>query len=120
MSETDGCDGALWDIVIKETKEEILKELSTTVYNFKDKNIKPDNLGFKYNILTIKGEDAEFVRAYIGDVEHFIKNQAKAGWSGLMVKDGIVPKKIVKEMFHVVLLNSDFSEKYVRSILRQV
>ena len=27
MSETDGCDGALWGIVVKETKEEVVKEV---------------------------------------------------------------------------------------------
>ena len=25
MSEADGCDGALWGIVVKETKEEVLR-----------------------------------------------------------------------------------------------
>ena len=50
MSEADGCDGALWGIVVKETKEEVIKEVSTTIYNFNDKFIKPGDLGFKYKI----------------------------------------------------------------------
>jgi hypothetical protein len=120
MSEADGCDGALWDVVVKEDKEEIVKELATTIYNFKDRDIKPGDLGFKYSILTIKNKDAEFIQAYIGDVTQYIQNQAKAGWSGLMVKNGVVPKKTIKEMFKVILNNSDFNNRYVRSILAQV
>lgn len=120
MSEADGCDGALWDIVIKETKEEILKEVATTIYNFKDKKIEPSDLGFKYSILTVKDNNAEFVQAYIGDVNFFIQNQARAGWSGLMVKNGVVPKKTIKEMIKVVLSNFDIENKDVRLILAQV
>ena len=120
MSEADGCDGALWGIVVKETKEEVVKEVATTIYNFKDKNIKPGDLGFKYSILTLKETNAEYVQAYIGDVGSFITNQARAGWSGLMVKNGIVPKKTVKQMFKTVLTNSNFEDKFVRSILAQV
>jgi len=69
MSEADGCDGALWGIVVKETKEEVVKEVATTIYNFKDKSIEPGDFGFKYSILTMKEKDAEYVQAYIGDVE---------------------------------------------------
>ena len=120
MSETDGCDGALWGIVVKETKEEVVKEVATTIYNFKDKSIEPGELGFKYSILTIKDNNAEYVQAYIGDVGYYIQNQARAGWSGLMVKIGAVPKKTMKQMIKVMLYNSQFSDKYVRSILAQV
>ena len=120
MSEADGCDGALWGIVVKETKEEVVKEVATTIYNFKDKSIEPGDLGFKYNILTMREKDAEYVQAYIGDVNYYIQNQARAGWSGLMVKSGVVPKKTIKEMFKVVLRNSNFEDKFVRTILAQV
>ena len=120
MSEADGCDGAIWDIVIKETEKETLKEVATTIYNFKDNRIKPDDLGYKYSILTIKENNAEFLQAYIGDVDFFIQNQAKAGWSGLMVKNGAVPKRTLKEMFKVVLKNFEIGNKNVRSILAQV
>ena len=120
MSEADGCDGALWGIVVKETKEEVIKEVATTIYNFNEKSVKPGDLGFKYSILTLKETNAEYVQAYIGDVGSFITNQARAGWSGLMVKNGIVPKKTVKQMFKTVLTNSNFEDKFVRSILAQV
>lgn len=120
MSEADGCDGALWDIVTKETKEEVVKEVATTIYNFKDKTVEPGDLGYKYSILTVKDNNAEFVQAYVGDVNFFIQNQARAGWSGLMVKNGVVPRKTIKEMFKVVLKNCQIENKDVRLILSQV
>lgn len=123
MSESDeynGHDGVLWDVYIKETKKTISKELETMVYNFNDRDVKPGDLGYKYNILTVKNKQAEFTSAYIGDVESFVVNQARAGWSGLMVKIGVVPKTTIKKMFKVILNNSKFDNKQVRLILAQV
>jgi len=115
----NNCDGALWHI----DKSETSIDVDSTLYKYQDKNIEPDELGYKYHILTYKGEDknsAEVMSAYIGDVRHFIDNHAKAGYNGVMVKHKSIPKKTIKEMFGVVLSNWQFSKKTINTIVKQV
>lgn len=124
-TETDGCDGAFWQIVKTTTENQILSEVVTTAYKYQqDKKIKPsENHGFfKYDILMIQEESkkVEVISAYIGDVEYFINNQASNGYVGLLVKKGVVPKRSVKKMFNSVLHNLNFSQKSIKSILTQV
>ena len=115
----ENCDGALWHIERKQDSTEV----DSTIYKYEDRNIKPDELGYKFHILTYKEGDEdsiEVMSAYIGDVRHFIDNYSKAGYNGLMVKNKAVPKKDIKEMFKRVLSNWEFSPSKINTIIRQV
>lgn len=120
----DGCDGAFWQIIKTETKEEIRSEVATTIYRFDKSKIKPsEHHGFyKYYILMIQEEpkEADVFSAYLGDVDYFINNQAKSGRVGLLVKKGAIPKRTVKKMFNLILNNMEFSKKNIKSILTKV
>lgn len=118
----DGCDGALWYVEVKQEQNEIRHEVDSTIYNYKDRCVEPDDLGFKYHILTYKEDrtEAEVMRAYIGDVAFFINNHARAGYNGLMVKNKSIPKKDIKEMFKKILTNWEFSDKIIRNVIKQV
>ena len=122
--EINEVDGALWGLTI--TPDGAYVECETTVYTFQDR-ITPINeeIGsYKYNVLTFKpneaAETAEFMKAYIGDVKRFIDNHAKAGYNGLMVKEGCIPKKTIKEMIRAACRNFDIPAKTLKPILAQV
>ena len=117
----DGCDGALWHVIHDESGENI--KIDSTLYRYEDKSLQPDELGFKYHVLTFKEEDhtsAEVLTAYIGDVRHFIDNHGKAGYNGVMVKFKSIPKKTIKQMFLAVLANWKFPDKTIRAVLKGV
>jgi hypothetical protein len=119
----DEADGALWGL----TENDGQFEVETTVYKFTDKKTPYANeeLGMhKYHILTFKHtgdpDSVEFMKACIGDVKYFIDNHAKAGYNGVMVKDGCVPKKTVKDIIRVMFKNWQLPDKTLKSILSQV
>ena len=117
----DGCDGALW--YVKSNGQDGNLEIDSTVYRYQDKNIEPEELGYKYHILTFREQDEssiEVMSAYIGDVRHFIDNNGKAGYNGVMVKHKSIPKKTIKQMFLTVLSNWDFSPKTIRTVIKEV
>jgi len=120
--EIDEVDGALWGLV--ESQDGI--ECETTVYKFTDKHTPMnEEIGsYKYHILTFKPMEAantiEFMKAHVGDVRRFIDNHAKAGYNGLMVKDGCVPKKTIKDLIRVTSKNFEIPDRYLKPILAQV
>jgi hypothetical protein len=120
--EMDEVDGALWGLV--ESQYGI--ECETTVYKFTDKHTPMnEEIGsYKYHILTFKPMEAantiEFMKAHVGDVRRFIDNHAKAGYNGLMVKDGCVPKKTIKDLIKVTSKNFEIPDRYLKPILAQV
>ena len=118
----ENCDGALWSIDEYEEEKETIKEINSTVFRYEESKAEPDDLGFKYHILTFKKESntIEIVSAYIGDVKYFIDNQAKAGYNGMMVKSKATPKKTIKKIFERVLSNFKFPESQIKSALKQV
>jgi hypothetical protein len=116
-NEIDQVDGALWGLTI----ENDMIECETTVYKFADKETPMnEEIGsHKYHVLTFKPTDlstVEFMKAHIGDVRRFIDNHARAGYNGLMVKDGCVPKKTIKVTFR----NFQLPNKSLKPILSQV
>jgi len=119
--EIDEVDGALWGLTID--GDQIACE--TTVYKFNDV-FTPMNeeIGSnKSHVLTFKPDDlntVEFMKAHIGDVRRFIDNYAKSGYNGLMVKDGCIPKKTVKELIRVTFKNFELPRKSLNPILAQV
>lgn len=120
-NEIDQVDGALWGLTI----ENDMIECETTVYKFADKEtpINEDISSHKYHVLTFKPTDlstVEFMKAHIGDVRRFIDNHARAGYNGLMVKDGCVPKKTIKELIKVTFRNFQLPNKSLKPILSQV
>ncbi len=120
--EIDEVDGALWGLI--ESQYGI--ECETTVYKFTDKHtpMNEDIGSYKYHILTFKPMEAantiEFMKAHVGDVRRFIDNHAKAGYNGLMVKDGCVPKKTIKDLIRVTSKNFEIPDRYLKPILAQV
>jgi hypothetical protein len=120
--EINEVDGALWGLTFNGD----MVECETTVYKFADKRtpINEDLGSYKYHVLTFKPMEAantiEFMKAHIGDVRRFIDNHAKSGYNGLMVKDGCVPKKTVKDLIRVTSKNFNIPEKNIRPILAQV
>lgn len=121
-NELENCDGALWAVSKKTEDDEEITELETMVYKYQDKNLEPGDLGFKYHVLTFKQDKsiAEVMAAYIGDVKYFIDNQAKAGYNGMMVKDKVIPKKDIKQMFKQILGNWEFPTKTINAVVKQV
>ena len=119
--EINEVDGALWGLTI----ENDMIECETTVYKFADKEtpINEDIGSHKYHVLTFKPTDlstVEFMKAHIGDVRRFIDNHARAGYNGLMVKDGCVPKKTIKDLIKVTFKNFELPQKSLKLILSQV
>jgi hypothetical protein len=119
--EMNEVDGALWGLTI----ENDMIECETTVYKFADKEtpINEELGSYKYHVLTFKPTDlntVEFMKAHIGDVRRFIDNHAKAGYNGLMVKDGCVPKKTIKDLIRVTFKNFELPQKSLKLILSQV
>lgn len=119
----ENCDGALWHVDVIQDKDEIRHEVDSTIYKYVDRNLTPDDLGFKYHILTYKGDDtdsAEVMCAYIGDVSHFIANYAKAGYNGMMVKHKAIPTRDIKTMFAKILSNWEFPKRKINALIKQV
>jgi hypothetical protein len=120
--EIDEVDGALWGLI--ESQYGI--ECETTVYKFTDKHtpMNEDIGSYKYHILTFKPMEAantiEFMKAHVGDVRRFIDNHAKAGYNGLMIKDGCIPKKTIKDLIRVTSKNFEIPDRYLKPILAQV
>ena len=121
--EINEVDGALWGLLY--SSDDTI-ECETTVYKFSgDKIPVHKELGtHKYNIFTYKPTEPqttlEFMKANIGDVRNFIDNYAKAGYNGLMVKEGCVPKKTIKKMIKVTCKNLHVSDSMLKPILAQV
>ena len=120
--EIDEVDGALWGLTI----EDDIIECETTVYKFTDKKtpMNEDIGSYRYHVLTFKPTEAantiEFMKAHIGDVRRFIDNYARSGYNGLMVKDGCIPKKTIKDMIRATSKNFNIPDKNIRPILAQV
>ena len=124
--EIDTIDGAHWGICLSEDGSSAGYE--TTLYKFKEnkKKVKAnEDLGsYKYNVFSFKPTEAEqtieFTKAHIGDVARFIKNYASAGYNGIIVKEGCVPKKTVKDLIRVICKNFDVPEKALKPIFSQL
>jgi len=120
--EINEVDGALWGLTI----EDDIIECETTVYKFTDQETPMnEEIGsYRYHVLTFKPTEPastiEFMKAHIGDVRRFIDNYARSGYNGLMVKDGCIPKKTIKDMIRVTSKNFNIPEKNIRPILAQV
>lgn len=122
-NEINGIDGALWGLLYSSDNT---IECETTIYKFSTDTVPlHEELGtYKYHVFTYKPTEPdktlEFMKAHIGDVRNFINNYAKAGYNGLMVKDGCVPKKTIKKMIKLTCKNLDVSDSLLKPILAQV
>ena len=124
QEQIDEIDGALWGLLYSSNGKTI--ECETTVYKFENRctPINEETGSYKYHIFTFKPNEPtttiEFMKAYIGDVRNFIDNYAKAGYNGLMVKEGCIPKKAIKDMIRVTCKSFNVPEKSLKPILSQV
>lgn len=119
IQDYEGCDGVLWYVDQKQDRIDV----DATVYRYQDKTIGPDELGYKYHVLTFKDQDpnsTEVLTAYIGDISHFVNVRASLGYNGLMVKHKSVPKKTIKEMFAKVLTSFEFPVRIINSAKKQI
>ena len=113
-------DGALWRLI----EENGQIDCATTIYKFIEKTtpINEDLGSYRYHILTFKPNEPEstieFMKAYIGDVRNFIDNYAKSGYSGLIVKDGCIPRKTVKDLIKWVLSTTSKTEAQIKKELK--
>lgn len=117
-NEYNQCDGALWYVDMNETECNV----ESTIYRYKDRDFEPDDLGYKYHVLTYKEDksEAEVMTAYIGDVAFFINNHAKAGYHGMIVKSKAIPLKDIRKMFKKILSNWEFPTKMIQAAVSQV
>ena len=118
----ENCDGVLWGLNKVSVDKEEFVEMNSTIFKYQEKEIEPDDLGFKYHVLTFKEDKsyAETVSAYIGDLKYFIDNQAKAGYNGMVVRSKTTPKKTVKKIFEKVLSNFNFPQNQIKQVLKEV
>lgn len=116
-------DGILWGSEKVETADEKIVQVKAMGYKFENKKpVEPDDLGFKYNILTWNDtpDSGEFMSAYIGDIRQFLDNYTSIGYSGLMLKAKSVPKRTTKQMFRAILQSHNTSKKKLKDILKQL
>jgi hypothetical protein len=122
-AEINEIDGALWGLL---EYGDGACEFETTIYRFTEKvTPKNEEIGsHKFHVLTFKPtrelETIEFMQAHIGDVQHFISNQARAGYNGVMVKDGCIPKKAIKDLIRLTFKNWELPKQRLNPILLQV
>lgn len=118
----ENCDGVLWGLSRVKVENEEFVEMNSTIFRYEEKEVEPDDLGFKYHILTFKEDKTcvETVSAYIGDLKSYIDNQAKAGYNGMAVRNKTTPKKTVKKIFEKVLSNFDFPENQIKQALKGI
>lgn len=121
--EMNEVDGVIWGLLVH---GDGACEFETTIYKF-TKKVTPKNqeLGsHKFHVLTFKptkeAQDIDFLQAHIGDVTHFITNHAKAGYNGVMVKDGCIPKKAIKDLIKLTFKNWELPKQKLNPILAQV
>lgn len=121
--EMNEVDGIIWGLLVH---GDGACEFETTIYKFKNKEIpKNEDLGsHKFHVLTFKptkeAEEIDFLQAHIGDVNFFVMNHAKAGYNGVMVKDGCMPKKAIKDLIKLTFKNWELPKQKLNPILSQV
>ena len=115
------CDGAFWYLTKEVTKDSENIVMNAELYKLRggDK-IEETEIGFKYCILLFRNSEVEYMKAYLGDMRGYINRMGEIGYGGLIVKDGSVPQKTVKNMIRKVLGNIQMSEKEIKAFLKQV
>lgn len=115
------CDGAFWYLTTEVTKDSENIVMNAELYKLRggDK-IKETEIGYKYCILLFRNSEVEYTKAYLGDMRGYINRMGKIGYGGLIVKDGSVPQKTIKNMIRKVLDNIQMPENEIKAFLKQV
>lgn len=115
------CDGAFWYLTKEVTKDSENVVMNAELYKLKggDK-IQETEIGYKYCILLFRDSEVEYTKAYLGDMRGYIDRMGKIGYGGLIVKEGSVPLKTIKNMVKKVLANIQMPENEIKAILKQV
>jgi hypothetical protein len=83
--------------------------------------VKPTDLGYKFNILlfhTPDDSDISMFSAILGDPKGYIENISKLGYHGMMFKDKMRSKKVIKELFTRVLRGWGFTEPQIKKAIK--
>jgi hypothetical protein len=115
------CDGAYWYFTTRKNDKEENVIQNTDFYKFNNKKkIEPTECGYIYNILLLRKDEVEYTKAVIGDAKGYIERMGKIGYSGLLVKDQVIPKKTIRSMIRRVLETISHPEKEIKLLLQQV
>ena len=82
---------------------------------------KPTELGYKYNILVFRTpEDTNIgmFTAILGDPKGYIENVGRLGYHGIMFKDKIRSKKLLKELFIKLSRSWGFTELQIKKAIK--
>ena len=122
----------------KEKEKEVIQNCDAVVwFSYKDetgtstkmtfmksaKQVKPTELGYKYNILMFKECDDESIDVFstiIGDPQAYVTRVGNLGYHGLMLKHKSCSKKDIKTLFHSTLDNWGFDLKQINAVLKQI
>ena len=115
------CDGAFWYLTKEVTKDSENVVMNTELYKLKGADkVQETDIGYKYCILLFRESEVEYTKAYLGDMRGYIDRMGKIGYGGLIVKEGSVPVKTIKNMVKKVLDNIQAPENEIKAILKQV
>ena len=111
------CDAVIWSSFRKNENE-----VNTHMTFFKMPcAAKPTDLGYKFNILlfhTPQDDDVSTFSAILGDPKGYIENVGRLGYHGIMFKDKIKSKKVLKELFTRVLRGWGFTEPQIKKAIK--
>lgn len=87
-------DRTAWNFTIMKLNEEENRDFSL------------HELGFKYQILLYKDDDAEVFEAIIGDLKHYVSNMVGAKQEGLVIKKCKKSEEILNKIFRGRLIEA--------------
>jgi hypothetical protein len=115
------CDGAFWYLTKEVTNDAESIVMNAELYKLRGADkIKETEIGYKYCILLFRESEVEYTKAYLGDMRGYMDRVSKIGYGGLIVKDGSVPARTVKNMIKKVLDGIQMPENEIKAFLKQV
>jgi hypothetical protein len=106
--EEDEVDGISFHIDEKKTTEKHIA-WNFTIMKLNEggeRNFHLHDLGYKYQILLYKGEEAEVFEAILGDVKHYVSNMISAKQEGLVMKKCSKSEEILNKILRGNLMSS--------------
>lgn len=115
------CDGAFWYLTKEVTQDSENIVMNAELYKLKNGDkIRETDIGYKYCILLFRESEVEYTKAYLGDMRGYIDRMGKIGYGGLIVKEGSVPVRTIKNMIRKVLDGIKMPEDEIKAFLKQV
>lgn len=115
QSETiQNCDAVIW----------ANHDANTLMTFYKTENkVKPTELGFKYDIVIFRENEADSLEAFsaiVGDPKSYVERMGKGGYNGFMFKQKSCSKKQMKEMFSNSLKHWGFDDKEMKRAMKSL